>query len=228
MCDRRADWCFAFVSAFTMSAIFAACSEPPPEISARSETLAAHDDEDAGAPLAGPYRVGSRTLFVRDAARPFDPWNAIYGSADYRALLGHLAEIGEPRTLVTEIWYPAAPGDLPEGARPATYLDYALGDRTIFDRRGVSPYLVTASGERVEQLAQRDPGAHAALVASVLDELAARPRRSFLGAAVAPGRFPLVVLSHGGFTGNIRPDSHREISRATPRSWPATATSWRP
>jgi dienelactone hydrolase len=32
-----------------------------------------------------------------------------------------------------------------------------------------------------------------------------------LNAPVAHGRFPLVVMSHGGFTGNVRPDSHREV-----------------
>ncbi|NLE87811.1 MAG: hypothetical protein GX607_15595 [Myxococcales bacterium] len=177
---------------------------------------------------SGPYLVGSRTIFVRDPARPFDPWNEVYGSDDYKALLDHLAEIGEPRTLVTEVWYPVAP---PPGCRPdhphrppaeqprctipglrhATYLDYALGDRPLFDRRGVSPELVTASGETVLALATRDPRAHAELVGDVLDELAQRRRGSLLEAPVAPGRFPLVVMSHGGFTGNVRPDSHREI-----------------
>src|SRR5690606_42015731 len=58
---------------------------------------------------SGPYLVGSRTIFVRDPARPFDPWNEVYGSDDYKTLLDHLAEIGEPRTLVTEVWYPVAP-----------------------------------------------------------------------------------------------------------------------
>jgi dienelactone hydrolase len=201
-----------------------ACGEPPePWVGSGGRNLQGDDEGGGGAqfrsPLRrGPYLVGSQTLFVRDPTRPFDPWNQIYGSDDYKALLTHLADIGEPRTLVTEVWYPLArphgeghDAHQPPGAPRATYLDYYLGDRTIFDRRGVSPYLVTAAGETVGDLAARDPAAHAALVDTVLDELAARARDSFVGAPAAPGRFPLVVMSHGGFTGNVRPDSHREI-----------------
>jgi dienelactone hydrolase len=186
--------------------VLASCGAAPDEgVSFSEQTLSSGDHPDL---RRGPYLVGSKTIFVRDPARPFDPWNRIYGSDDYRALLDHLESIGEPRTLVTEVWYPAARRD---GAPRATYLDYALGDRSIFDRRGVSPYLVTASGETVGALQARDPAAHAALVQAVLDELAARPRDSLIGAPTAHGAFPLVVMSHGGFTGNVRPDSHREI-----------------
>lgn len=182
---------------------------------------------------AGPYAVGSRTLYVRDETRSFDSWNAQYGSAAYRELLAHLDAIGEPRTLVTEVWYPATPaGSAPccsggiataarrpgraescesEARRRATYLDYYAGERSIFDRRSVSPNLITASGETVADLAARDPVAFAELEAEVLDELAARERGSSLRACVADGRFPVVILSHGGFTGNVRPDSRREI-----------------
>jgi dienelactone hydrolase len=203
---RRVVWCLGIV-ALTGPATLA-CGEPPASISGGSAGLTAAEGPQVT--LAGPFLVGSRTIFVRDAARPFDPWNAVHGSPDYRALLTHLGAIGEPRTLVTEVWYPAKRHPPPD-TRRATYLDYALGDRTIFDRRGVSPYLITASGETVAQLLERDPAAHGVLVTGVLDELAARPRGSFLAAEAAPGRFPLVVLSHGGFTGNVRPDSHREI-----------------
>lgn len=212
------------------AALLMGCGEAPAETSV--EQRAELGEESAPLHAPGSYLVGSTTLFVRDAARSFDPWNAMYGSEDYKELLEVLDEVGEPRTLVTEIWYPVAP---PPGCRPgppvvppsgpkhgkgrcslpntrsATYLDYYQGDRSVFDRRGVSPYLVTAAGEPVAALAGRDPAAHAALVAAVLDELASRERGSLVDAPIAPGRFPLVVMSHGGFTGNVRPDSHREI-----------------
>jgi dienelactone hydrolase len=188
--------------------LLAACDGPPEEGVSISERTVMSPERTDPSLRHGPYLVGSKTLFVRDAARPFDPWNRIYGSDAYKTLLDQLEAIGEPRTLVTEVWYPAVPTG---GAPRATYLDYALGDRSIFDRRGVSPYLVTASGETVGALEARDPAAHAALVQAVLDELAARPRRSLIGADAAGGPFPLVVMSHGGFTGNVRPDSHREI-----------------
>jgi dienelactone hydrolase len=205
------------------------CGAAPPETSL--EQQAGLGAEGAPAHARPAYLVGSTTIVVRDEARSFDPWNAVYGSPEYKQLLDLLADIGEPRTLVTEVWYPVTPPrgchpgrearprhsdrgndrcSLP-GVRPATYLDYSQGDRSVFDRRGVSPYLVTGDGEPVAALAERDPAAHAALVSSVLDELASRERGSLLDAPVAPGRFPLVVMSHGGFTGNVRPDSHREI-----------------
>ncbi len=208
-------------------AVLAACNEPPDsavgpdEQALLSVSRSLQESETVETPLRGPYLVGSKTIFVRDPSRPFDPWNAIYGSPDYQALLAHLDAIGEPRTLVTEVWYPVArpPGCppvhteecVPPGTTRATYLDYALGDRSIFDRRGVSPYLITASGQTVAALQASDPAAYAALVQGVLDELAARPRGSLIGATAAPGPFPLIVMSHGGFTGNVRPDSHREI-----------------
>lgn len=162
----------------------------------------------------GPYAVGSRTLFVRDEARSFDSWNEQYGSDAYRELIAHLDEIGEPRTLVTEVWYPATPNCRERGSktqRRATYLDYYAGERAIFDRRSVSPNLITASGETVAALQARDSEAFAELESEVLDELAGRERGSFHGASVADGRFPVIILSHGGFTGNVRPDSRREI-----------------
>jgi dienelactone hydrolase len=170
----------------------------------------------------GPYAVGSRTLYLRDKTRSFDAWNTEYGSAEYRALIAHLDDIGEPRTLVTEVWYPAKPPCFRaqphhganctlERPRRATYLDYYAGERSIFDRRSVSPNLVTASGESVAELMARDPAAFAALEADVLDELASRERGSLFEAEIGRGRFPLIVLSHGGFTGNVRPDARREI-----------------
>lgn len=242
-------WSAAHWIGWAAVGLLSACGEAPSDgsLSTHSALASPHDsphgkghglDHDASkdrrrgahTPLtrSGQYLVGSRTVFVRDESRPFDPWNETYGSEDYKDLLEHLEEIGEPRVLVTEIWYPVAPppGCNPRhpkkppaaqprcalpGVRPANYLDYALGDRDVFDRRGVSPELVTTSGETVLNLAARDPMAHAELVDDVLDELAQRARGSLFEAPAAAGRFPLVVMSHGGFTGNVRPDSHREI-----------------
>ncbi len=246
---KRTTWSVAHWIGCAAMGLSFACGEAPPEASNSAElTLGAARIRAGAKPppapgcgphgpghgphasltRSGPYLVGSRTIFVRDPERSFDPWNEVYGSDDYKALLDHLVQIDEPRTLVTEVWYPVAP---PRGCRPdhpnrppatqprceipglrhATYLDYALGDRSLFDRRGVSPELVTASGDTVMALAEQAPQAHAELVEDVLDELAQRPRGSLLDAPAAPGRFPLVVMSHGGFTGNVRPDSHREI-----------------
>jgi dienelactone hydrolase len=219
--------CIGFVAS-----IFACSAEPPvaeEETSRTSDELSSgHDDGDEqDSDSKATYLVGSKTLFLRDPSRHFDPWNEVYGSNDYKTLLAHLNAIGEPRTLVTEIWYPvdAKPGCdpsrddddrqgdrcRPHGTRRATYLDYYMGDRTVFDHRGVSPYMITASGGTVGDLMATNPAAFEALSKRVLDELASRKRGSYVSAPAAHGRFPLVILSHGGFTGNVRPDSHREI-----------------
>jgi dienelactone hydrolase len=227
----RGSWLVACVlGTYAFESNLAQSQEPKRPSSERARVVAElgldRADPAYTSPLGvGPYAVGSRTLYVRDRTRSFDAWNAEYGSEAYRSLIAHLDEIGEPRTLVTEVWYPAKPACSDvlarEGrraactqarTRSATYLDYYAGERSIFDRRSVSPNLVTESGESVAELAARDPAAYAALEAEVLDELAERARGSLLNAEVASGgRFPLVVLSHGGFTGNVRPDARREI-----------------
>ncbi|MYK81878.1 MAG: hypothetical protein F4024_04745, partial [Gammaproteobacteria bacterium] len=73
----------------------------------------------------GRYEVGSITEYVRNPNAAFDPWGARYGGEPYRALLEEISASGEPRTIVTEIWYPA---DRVEGAKRATYGDYVAGD----------------------------------------------------------------------------------------------------
>ncbi|MEX1364951.1 MAG: hypothetical protein AB1Z98_17615 [Nannocystaceae bacterium] len=158
----------------------------------------------------GKYRVGSRTVFIQDFDRPFDQWGQTYGTPAYQQLLADLEAIGEPRSLVTEIWYPVRPLDAPGHPR-ATYLDYYGGDRAIFDRRGVDPDYLTADGTTVGELQQTDTVAHEQLVEGVLDELASRKRRSRVGAPVAPGRFPLVILSHGAFIDETTPNANREV-----------------
>lgn len=209
-------------------------------VASNDSALSGGDDErgrgnrDYVDPLEnGPYLAGSKSIFVRDPSRRFDPWNEVYGSSDYKTLLTHLNAIGEPRTLVTEVWYPVERprgcGDdhghghghdhdgsddahcRPGSAQHPTYLDYYFGDRSIFDRRSISPYMITASGQPVAAIQASHPAAFATLEHDVLDELANRKRGSWANAPIANGRFPVVVLSHGGFTGNVRPDSSREM-----------------
>ena len=158
----------------------------------------------------GPYAVGSKSLFIVDSNRRFDPWGEVFGTPPYRALLADLEAAGEPRSLVAEIWYPVIPGHTHGHAR-ATYLDYYFGDRSIFERRGVTPTLLTASGETVDELSQNDPQAFVQLADEVFDELARRQRNSFVDAPIANGDFPLIVLSHGGFIGEFSNSSHREV-----------------
>jgi hypothetical protein len=96
--------------------LLAACGESPDGAASSKQVLS--PERSQLSLRRGPYLVGSKTIFVRDPARQFDQWNRIYGSADYKALLDHLETIGEPRTLVTEVWYPVAPPEDCEGDEP--------------------------------------------------------------------------------------------------------------
>jgi len=92
-------------------------------------------------------------------------------------LLGRCTS-GEPRTIVTEIWYPAASVD---GYPQATYGDFFGGNDQL---------LGSVVGFAGEGMTEEEIG-------GLKRGLATLPRDSHMGAPVAAGRFPLVVLVHG-------------------------------
>ena len=124
------------------------------------------------------YPVGSITIYVKNFAAPFDDWGARYGGAAYRALAEQIAASGEPRTTVTEIWYPAqsAPG-FPE----ATYGDYFDGNPQLLE--GALSFFL-----------EEQPDAD---VGQLVAKLAELKRGSRIGAPAAEGRFPLILFVHG-------------------------------
>ena len=124
------------------------------------------------------FPVGSLTLYVKNFDAPFDDWGSRYGGDAYQQLIERIVATGEPRTTVTEIWYPAA---TTEGFRPATYGDYF---------EGIARLLQSPMGFLLEEQPDAD-------VAALATELAELERGSSVGAPVAEGRFPLVVLVHG-------------------------------
>jgi type 1 glutamine amidotransferase/dienelactone hydrolase len=127
-------------------AAFLSCGAPP---SLAEETVAEAK--------AGPYPVGVRTLVLADRSRED-------------------ALTGGPRTLVTEIWYPAV--EAARGGRPATFSEFfgrhqeAAG--AFVERFGGS---LEEVNRRFETVAVRDAG-------------------------LRPGRYPLLVFSHGN--GGVR------------------------
>ena len=144
----------------------------PPSADVPSVSFVAADYAQAA------YPVGSVTLYVKNFDAPFDDWGSRYGGEAYRQLVERIDAAGEPRTTVTEVWYPAATA---EGARPATYGDYFEGNARLLE----SP---------LSFLLEEQPDADVAQLAA---ELASLERGSRLGAPAAEGRFPLVVLVHG-------------------------------
>ena len=124
------------------------------------------------------YDVGSITTYVKDFSAPFDSWGERYGNTAYRELLEEISATGEPRTIVTEIWYPAG---ATEGYPSATYGDFVEGDGHLL-QAFLGFFAESMTSEEIER------------VATELKEL---ERNSFVGAPVAAGRFPLVILVHG-------------------------------
>ena len=131
----------------------------------------------------GPFAVGAVATFVVDPERPFDPWGRQYKTDEYRAVLDEIDESGQRGTVPVTIYYPAVPKENVE--RPATHpiqlLEAAEGARfTVLD-------LYMGS----EFLARNNPAG--------LDP--SHQYQSYVGAQLADGRFPLVVMLHGGGTG---------------------------
>lgn len=126
----------------------------------------------------GRYEVGSITEYVRNPNAAFDPWGARYGGEPYRALLEEISASGEPRTIVTEIWYPA---DRVEGAKRATYGDYVAGDEYL------AQLLLSPFGQWISEGQWDD----------LAGELTGLARGSYVGAPAVEDAFPLIVLVHG-------------------------------
>jgi dienelactone hydrolase len=160
-----------------------------------------------GAP--GPYAVGRRTFTFVDASRPTPPNGTFAGAPT--------------RTLVTELWYPAAPSSAggafiePSGApyplvmHSHGFLDNRLGEEYLTRHLASHGYVVAAidyplsrggapGGPTVADVANQ-PGD----VSFVLDRLLAD-----LGSAVDPERIGASGLSLGGLT-TLLATYHREL-----------------
>ena len=124
------------------------------------------------------HPVGSTTLYVKNFEAPFDDWGARYGGDAYRELIEQIAASGEPRTTVTEIWYPA---QTTEGFPQATYGDYFDSNPQLL-QGPLSFFIEEQPDADVEQLTAK---------------LADLKRGSAIGAPAAAGSFPLVLFVHG-------------------------------
>lgn len=124
-----------------------------------------------------PYAVGSATVFLHDADRPFD---AVAGIDD------------GIRTLITEVWYPADRSALGPGQAAATYGDYVFGDRAVHHRMMTQTTFFHLTPDTVR------PGVTPEQIEGAIDELFARPRQSYPGVPLAAGGgWPVIIMSHG-------------------------------
>ena len=128
----------------------------------------------------GPFAVGAVANFVTDSDRPFDAWGRVYKSDEYRDMLDTIDESGQRSTVPTMIYYPAVPGEGQAGRAgvyPAPLLAASQGERsTVLDL-----YMGNADLAR-NNMAGQDPSYQ---------------YNSYVGAELADGNFPLVVMIHG-------------------------------
>lgn len=152
-------------------ATLAGCAAPPAETHRRLSS--------AYAP--GPFAVGVQPNFVKDFTRPFDPWGGEYKSDAYRALLAKIDASGEPATVPTQIYYPSP----------------SAGVR-VKRRAGLHPSaLWAATGGRRHTTLDFFMGDEALADQTLRFWQRRHTYQSFVGAPLAAGKFPLVVMIHG-------------------------------
>ncbi len=129
----------------------------------------------------GTYAVGVTSNFVKDFSRPFDAWGAQYKSDAYRTLLARINASGEPSTTVTNIYYPSPSS----GVRVARRAD-------------LYPSALWAAKQGRRQTTLDMFMGDEALAGHMMFFMQGRQTyQSFIGAPLAAGRFPLVVMLHG-------------------------------
>lgn len=129
----------------------------------------------------GPYAVGVTSNFVKDFSRPFDAWGAQYKSDAYRDLLASINASGEPSTTATNIYYPSPSS----GVRVAR-------------RAGLHPSALWAATSGRRQTTLDMFMGDETLAGHMMFFFQSRQTyQSFIGAPLAEGRFPLVVMLHG-------------------------------
>ena len=158
----------------------------------------------------GEFAVGVATGFARDAMARFDPWNGVYGSAEYQALLERVDASGQGRTVVFQLWYPALSREGMEqraarrspwpasSGRPAGYRDFFFQESDAIVQLGVAgmvePAFVHLREGPLQALAPADR--HAAL-ARIGQQILDSWQGAWQDATPAKGRFPLILLAHG-------------------------------
>jgi len=128
------------------------------------------------------YAVGFASNYVRAPGQDFDPWGRTYKSDEYRILLDRIEATGTPRTVYTNVYYPAAMGTGKAAGRAATTVPAALP--------------AAASGRQVttlETFANSETAAALGLLDGPLDGV----YQAYVGAEIADGSFPLIVMVHG-------------------------------
>ncbi len=160
----------------------------------------------------GDYAVGVATGFAVDKRQRFDPWNGAYAGPEYRALLRRLEAAGQTRTVVFQLWYPAAP-DTSRGrlagprspfpaasGRRANYFDFYFQAGDLARQLGAAAQVVLPQFIHLQgggTLAEADDAARQAAFAEIGRRLLNAPQSAWQDARPAEGKFPLILLAHG-------------------------------
>ena len=160
----------------------------------------------------GDYAVGAKIGFAVDNRQRFDPWNTAYASPEYRAMLRKVEAVGQPRTVIFHLWYPAeanrsenrlagprSPWPAASGRR-ANMGDFFFGEYAVQVLSSAELFPSTYArlhfkdGGKLDKLSE--PARQEALK-KIGERYFAAARGAYLEAPPAAGRFPVVILSHG-------------------------------
>ena len=186
---------------------------------------------------SGRYAVGSMAHYVTDWTQNFNDWGKRYSlSQEYTDMVQLLDDINEPHTVITEIWYPSpaaadasvddslilptSPLAAAEGRR-ATYLDFFGGSRALAElllaqnADGGGP--PGGEGDPGGAGGEGDTGGEGGTGGppggggqETQPDTSTMPdwvRNSYVGAPLAEGQFPVIMLAHGGSGSPIDWDS---------------------
>ena len=145
---------------------------------------------------AGPYRVGLTRLYFHDAERPFDAWNARYASAGYQAVINEINAAGERQIVAAHMWYPARADD---SGRAASLADF-FGSKSEFFSDAFEKLFIGYAAQGLSGPDLRPDESifsRPRLSGAISEQINARAIRSAYAAAIADGRFPVIIAAHG-------------------------------
>lgn len=160
----------------------------------------------------GKYAIGTKRIYAEDPNQGFNDWALKYANESAIEFTKKMDALGEPHTIMADVWYPAIPGDavLKSDYSPysfyqaadgklATYADYYNGHQELLMNAATSELanLMNKNNESLGSIAMKDQAAFEEKAYQFVDKYSNWKRHAYYDATMADGKFPVVVLAHG-------------------------------